>query len=862
MIDSSKRILLLALVAFLGLFALAANTVPTDIQIPGTQPVGTDNPPTINTVGNCGCHSFSAGSQPPESVPVFGWQGGMMANAGRDPLFWSTVAIAEQDFVHDDVPGLDAGGVGDLCLHCHSVKGWLEGRSTPTNGSGLSATTDGEGIMCEFCHLLVDPDEANNIPSPPEGSYVEEQNSPFFAFDDDSDGNNDGDGYYGGAEYVLNSGGTRLGPYVDNGAKHAAIPSPYFRDARFCGTCHDVSNPAVGDLAPNHGAMSTPAGFVASGVPNGPVTDKAALNNEPHTYGIVERTFSEYTASALDTTLVSDFSTLSSSDPRLVTPGGALEVAYQKALWGTCSSSGDFCKGNANCGGGETCTIPANNTDYEDGTPRYYTCQTCHMAASGGDGATQGRPSPHKGEIRPDLPRHDQTGMSYWIQDAVIYQDNQGILVFGGGLTASEIDAMNAAKLRSQGHLQSAAALDVTQQPGSDHVDVRVTNLTGHKLISGYPEGRRMWLNLVWKQGGAGGTVLREDGAYGQLGVTVQDRDGDPWLVESILAPGSTKVYQAKPAMSQDWAAALRSLNYPADMPLGWDRIDGSVEMTLEELATEAPGTKHPTFHFVLNNEVYKDNRIPPFGFDYDVALTRNALPVPDDQFGDPGSGGIYDHHDDVDFNVPPGADTLDVRLLYQATSWEYMEFLWLQNYGSDDVDTDSNGTYDAPGPDGRLGDAFLGREGVHMIDAWLNTGMSAPLQMAAVTSFAVDSSGAVGHLPGEAFQTVSHYDRATGRISLAYAPGCDAADHTIYYGDLADVSTATYSGSKCFVGVDGKASFNPQMRDAFFLIVANDGTEEGSYGLFGDGATERGEDTGTAFCDLPQGNLVEVTCE
>ena len=27
---------------------------------------------------------------------------------------------------------------------------------------------------------------------------------------------------------------------------------------------------------------------------------------------------------------------------------------------------------------------------------------------------------------------------------------------------------------------------------------VRVTNLTGHKLISGYPEGRRMWLNVQW----------------------------------------------------------------------------------------------------------------------------------------------------------------------------------------------------------------------------------------------------------------------------------------------------------------------------------------------------------------------------
>ena len=41
-------------------------------------------------------------------------------------------------------------------------------------------------------------------------------------------------------------------------------------------------------------------------------------------------------------------------------------------------------------------------------------------------------------------------------------------------------------------------------------VEVRVTNLTGHKLPTGYPEGRRMWLNvqardgddvLIWESG-------------------------------------------------------------------------------------------------------------------------------------------------------------------------------------------------------------------------------------------------------------------------------------------------------------------------------------------------------------------------
>ena len=69
--------------------------------------------------------------------------------------------------------------------------------------------------------------------------------------------------------------------------------------------CHDVSNPAVVDLAHNHGAM-VPFPGTWSGVVNGPVGDKAAMNNPPETYGIVERTYSEWVSSDLDTLRVND----------------------------------------------------------------------------------------------------------------------------------------------------------------------------------------------------------------------------------------------------------------------------------------------------------------------------------------------------------------------------------------------------------------------------------------------------------------------------------------------------------------------------------------------------------------------------
>ncbi len=39
------------------------------------------------------------------------------------------------------------------------------------------------------------------------------------------------------------------------------------------------------------------------------------------------------------------------------------------------------------------------------------------------------------------------------------------------------------------------------------------------------------------------------------------------------------------------------------------------------------------TFHFVLNNRVLEDGRIPPFGLDPAEARQRNILSVPEDAF-------------------------------------------------------------------------------------------------------------------------------------------------------------------------------------------------------------------------------------
>ncbi len=653
-----KRMIIFLMVSLCFSFVgtiFAATTVPTDIQQPGTQPGEVGNLETPDKCDNC------HGGYNTSTEPAHNWRGSMMANASRDPIFWATLAVAEQDF----------DGAGDLCIRCHSTAGWLAGRSTPTDGSGLMAG-DADGVECDFCHKMTNPDNSEHRGI---------MNSPFWA-------NNEGDpnwitgdpiiGYYGSGMASIWGGNEKLGPYNDATARHQFIQSKFHRSVDFCGTCHDVSNPAVGDLAHNNGAQSTAEPVIASGVPGAPVTSKAAFNNFPYKYGIVERTFSEYKSAGLVKTRVKDYLTLPSE-----LRGGAIKAAYDSAI-------------TAGTGG-----------DYADGTPRYFSCQTCHLRPITGQGCNK-NPA-----VRKDLPLHDMTGGNYWMPDAIQYLDSKGLLRLGGGLTTVQKAAMNDGKTRSMKQLSEAVSLTVNGNI------LRIVNQTGHKVISGYPEGRRMWLNIKWYDGS--NKLLREDGKYGPL----FDANGQPIVVtnpangltvqvNSILNLNglNTKIYEAHYGMTQEWASQLLTLGYSSDLPLSYDRYTGATDLTLGQLAAQAQGTDHETFHFVLNNKVVKDNRIPPFMMSYDEASVRNALPVPAAQYG-PDAYGFYNYWDEITLNPPAGAAYAVINMLYQPTSWEYIQFLYLAN---------------------NRGNAFLANEGVNMLDAWLNNGMATPYTMASVT--------------------------------------------------------------------------------------------------------------------------------
>jgi len=630
----------------------AADVVPTDVQMPGTQP---GDGVAIESVSKCdNCHGNFASPTSPREEPWFNWAGGMMAHASRDPIFWATVAIGEQDF----------DGSGDLCLRCHVPEGWLAGRSTPTDGSALAAG-DADGVQCDVCHKLTNPDASE---------HPGVQNPPFVANDE----GNPATGYYGSGMYVLSGGNAKLGPYDDAAATHQFRQSRFHRSVDFCGTCHDVSNPVVGDLAPGHGAQPTADPVVASGVPGAPVAGKAAFNNFPYQYGVVERTFSEYKAGELVQTRVGDYALL---PPEL--QAGSIQRAWEAAL------------------------LAGTGGDYADGAPRYFSCQTCHMRPTIGQGCNKNPP------VRSDLPVHDQTGGNYWMPEVIQYLDAQGALVLGGGLSPDQNAALDDGALRARQNLEDAASLSFDPETQV----LTVVNLTGHKLITGYPEGRRMWLNFRWY--GAEDQLVREDGAYGPLFDAQNDpvevidpAEGQPVQVSSILdldGP-NTRIYETHYGISQEWASALVGLGWDPALPVSYDRDTAAVETTLGDVATQAPGTSHESFHFVLNDTVVKDNRIPTWRMRYDDARVRNALPVPPDQYGDPGPGGVYDHFDQVALSPPANAVRGEVDLLYQPTSWEYIQFLQLANDGTS---------------------AFLGDTGDDMLEAWLHTGMAAPHTMA-----------------------------------------------------------------------------------------------------------------------------------
>jgi hypothetical protein len=496
-------------------------TTSEDFKQPGTQPL-TITQSIIESSGCTGCHS----GYNPTMEPYTLWASSMMGQAGRDPIFYAAMTIANQD----------ANGTGEYCLRCHAPGAWLDGRCLPADGSGLvPALGDLDGVTCHLCHRMVDPvySPGQNPPSDQAILAALTQVPPTP--------NN--------AQYIIDPDDVRRGPF-DLGPSfffHQWEQSPFHLESQLCGTCHEVSN----QLTQKQADLS----YQLNGL-----NAQHATHNKRDEFPI-ERTFSEWTASQYARG-----------------PVDSVDAAYPLGRFG-----GDF--------------------------PAVSSCQDCHMPKITGIACQPVLGPP----TRPDFPLHYFNGVNSWVLNAVraAYPDSQT------GLSTASVAAALARTVDLQ---QRALDLDVWESGGQ--LGVRIVNQTGHKLPTGYNEGRRMWINVKFFD--IGNNLIAERGAYDAGTAT--------------LTTSNTKVYEGKFGLDAAQAAAT-------GLPAG------------------------ESFHFALNNKVVSDNRIPPRGFTNYAFNRVQALPV----------GVSYaeeQYWDDTLYAIPPGAVSATVTAYHQTSTREYMEFL------------------------------------------------------------------------------------------------------------------------------------------------------------------------------------------
>jgi len=429
---------------------LNLNTNLGNYYIRGTQP--NTITATIEYSGSCAaCHSTTVDS------PIYDdWAGNLMAHAGRDPVMYACM----------DIANAEAPGIGDACIRCHMPKAWLEGRSTPTDASAVTVD-DRDSITCHFCHRLVDP--YNKPGAPAADSAILAALGADLPIQSMDLGMPSMPGDNGSAGYVVDPQDRRRGPrniipsdvwlsgqplppndaccdfFHEVVGSNDTFTSALHRRSDICATCHDVS---FGHLMRQ---------------PDGSYTFNGTGNHHPtgNKYDMIpeQRTYSEW--------LKSDFATTG------VDMGGRF--------------------------GG------LNHPIIRD-------CQDCHMPVDDVQACLDSR------SLRVDTRRHYFSGAATWVLDAIGAHYGQGGTSGTNELGDDVVLDLAANKQRNIGMLQRAADLDLSIAPnpmtGQIQLKARVVNQTGHKLPTAYPAGRRIFLSVQFFSAANPGTPIAEYGHY------------------------------------------------------------------------------------------------------------------------------------------------------------------------------------------------------------------------------------------------------------------------------------------------------------------------------------------------------------
>lgn len=628
-----------ALAGLIMMSILAAAWTPKEVhedplvRMPGTQPGQVTD---LESDKQClSCHG---------GFEMDHWKGTLMAQAGRDPLFWAGLTVAAQDSIW----AVGTPNAADLCIRCHFPQGWLDGRSDPPNASSMRGE-DYEGVTCKICHYMYDPyfeatfkgtregndwanywDEVGSVPQAAAyATYLADSNAattinlfngnPLFSNNIPIN-----------VGYMENGGGhmflitenletgkpdAKRGPFSDANAKHEMLYSRYHKSKYFCGTCHDISNPVLANLD-----------YASAEYEDG-TTVLPSESQPAYSYSHVERTFSEF--------MLSDY-----------------------GLQGGAEGTGPYSPGQFS-------TSRTGN--------KIATCQDCHFQDLP-DGSKAGNSGVLRTEDSTDhpqsgVPEHRMIGGNLWIPYILASIEptspnydatNESLLKQGPAaltLDFTQGEALDPFMLletveRSGQMLQDSISMPVANYSlGSSEFTLRLQNHSGHKLISGYPEGRRMFLNI---KAYANNELIYEINPYDYTAGTLKGLDAD-------YSPSSPPL--------TDWEAYRDQLVYEVHQSSSILGVD-------------------ETFHMALATERYKDNRIPPQGFRMEEAASRLCEPVwhgvsDTDYFTTAEYAGGYD---EVTVSLPAGTERIEAALYYQTTSREFVEFLRDEINGTGDT--------------------------------------------------------------------------------------------------------------------------------------------------------------------------------
>jgi hypothetical protein len=681
---------------------------------------------------------------------------------------------------------------------------WVNPDGNPTNPvpAGMPATNSAGQILAYNLDGTLPPLFELPIGAPSSSSGSPVLASQAFSIEHPTVG---GAGRIDGKFPFINNGVARndLGPKLTKGPGGSTSPNEFIRTSDFCGSCHDLTVPVL-----NHGMPE-------------------------------QRTFSEWKYSSFSK------ATNAISDPLGKRTGF----------------------GEERC---QDCHMPQLKHEYTDLDSGSYNADPFLVGGFpyGKNRTAQGGTSLHKltGANR-DLPQIMKVLYPEVDMEVLGAPTGKDPRVFPGMLS-DRSPMWDRAKQNTEITLRDGLDVKITQAPvevsaGVFEMKVKVLNKSGHRIPSGYPDGRRFWLSVQAKDNT--GTPVYVSGVYDAASATLKTTATDNFkrslgttIDATVLGGNAVQVYERVTGLCTSTDSTKNSTILGA----AFVYPEPSVAVGAP-LASCAPSTS------LLNNFILFDNRIPPKGFE--AALGREAgikfwnydpaTFVPVEDTGRYTAAQQAEGSDEVTyrFSAPAGATlTASAEVYWQTLTREFVEHLRTQdtstvrpqgppnpldpnypnipNYLSDSINGLPLSAYTALD-----GSALNDNWGGVAYAAWLATGKGTPFLVdrddtavtAAPAATTVTASALVPSDPGYLDPVTLAPDVFAAKISWLPVAGADGYTVWVRYGKselTADWDRLVTVGSDVTSHIEhvlGDASVGSPGKTYGFKVVAFNGKGE-----------------------------------